>query len=175
VPSYILNTRYLHIANTFWIFILPGLANAWSIIILRTFLKTSVPDSLVESARIDGAGHFRIFIFIVMPLFKAGLATIGLFGFVGRWNDWFTALLYNEKATLIPLQTMLYRLQSNVNFLRDNARIAGTPDGLALIRSLPQDNLRMACTVMVVVPILFAYPFFQQYFVHGMLVGSIKE
>ena len=175
VPSYILNTRYLHIANTFWIFLLPGLANAWSVIILRTFLNTAVPESLIDSARIDGAGHFRIFGFIVLPLFKAGIATIGLFGFVQRWNDWFLALLYNDKPALTPLQTLLYRLQSNINFLRDNAAIAATPDGLALIKSLPTDNLRMACTVAVVLPILFAYPFFQRYFVHGMLVGSIKE
>jgi len=175
VPSYILNTRYLRIANTFWIFLLPGLANAWSVIILRTFLKTSVPESLVESARIDGAGHFRIFGQIVLPLFKAGLATIGLFGFVARWNDWFLALLYNDKPTLTPLQTLLYRLQGTINFLRDNAAVASTPDGLEVIKNLPTDNLRMACTVVVVLPILFAYPFFQRYFVRGMLVGSIKE
>jgi len=175
VPNYILNVRYLKIANTFWIFLLPGLANAWSVIILRTFLKTAVPDSLIDSARIDGAGHFRIFGFIVLPLFKAGIATIGLFGFVQRWNDWFLALLYNDKPTLTPLQTMLYRLQNNINFLRDNAEIAATPDGLLLIKSLPTDNLRMACTVMVILPILLAYPFFQRYFVRGMLVGSIKE
>ena len=175
VPSYILNVRYLRISNTFWIFLLPGLANAWSVIILRTFLKTAVPESLIDSARIDGAGHFKIFGFIVLPLFKAGIATIGLFGFVQRWNDWFLALLYNDKPSLTPLQTLLYRLQSNINFLRDNAEIAATPDGLALIKSLPTDNLRMACTVAVVLPILLAYPFFQRYFVRGMLVGSIKE
>jgi len=175
VPNYILNTRYLGIGNTFWIFLLPGLANAWSIIILRTFLKTAVPDSLIDSARIDGAGHFRIFISIVMPLFKAGIATISLFGFVGRWNDWFLAVLYNTDPRLVPLQTLLYRLQANIQFLRDNAAITSTPDGLALIKNLPTDNLRMACTVAVVFPILMAYPYFQRYFVRGMLVGSIKE
>jgi len=175
VPSYILNVRYLGIHNTFWIFILPGLANAWSIIILRTFLRTAVPDSLIESARIDGAGHFLIFVRIVLPLFKAGIATIALFGFVTRWNDWFLALLYNDRPTLIPLQTMLFRLQSDIDFIRNNAAIAGTPDGVAMLRTMPTDNLRMACTIMVIFPILFAYPFFQRYFVRGMLIGSIKE
>ena len=175
VPSYILNTRYLHIGNTFWIFIFPALANAWSVIILRTFLKTAVPESLVESARIDGAGHFTIFVKIVAPLMKAGVATIGLMGFVGRWNDWFTAMLYNTNPRLIPLQTMLQRLLSNLDFLRSNSSLSGTPDGVAFLRTLPNHNLRMACTMAVIIPILFAYPFFQRYFVRGMLVGSIKE
>jgi putative aldouronate transport system permease protein len=175
VPGYILNVRYLHINNTFWIFILPGLANAWSIIILRTFIKTTVPDSLIESAKIDGAGHFRIYVTIVIPLLKAGIATIALFGFIGRWNDWFTALLYNDKPSLTPLQTMLYRLQASVEFIKQNSAIASTPEGISYLRNLPSDNLRMAITVMVILPITFAYPFFQRYFIHGMLVGSIKE
>jgi len=175
VPNYILNTRYLHIDNTFWIFILPGLADAWGIIILRTFLKTAVPDSLLESARIDGAGHFRIYFSIVLPLFKAGLATIGLFGFVSRWNDWFTAFMYNSDVRLIPLQTMLYKLQANIDFLRNNAAFMSTPEGIAVYNSLPGESVRLACVVMVVLPILLAYPFFQRYFVRGLLVGSIKE
>ena len=175
VPGYILNVRYLGINDTFWIFLLPGLANAWSIIILRTFLKTAVPESLIESARIDGAGHFRIFIQITLPLMKAGMATIGLFGFVNRWNDWFLALLYNTKPSLVPLQTLLHRMQRDIEFLKQNAAIIGTPDGMAFLRTLPSDNLRMACTVIVIMPLLFAYPFFQRYFIRGMLVGSIKE
>ena len=175
VPGYVLITRYLHINNTLWMFILPGLANGGNIIILRTFLKTSIPDSLVESARIDGAGHFRIFGYIVLPLFKAGLATIGLFGFVSRWNDWFLAFMYNTNARLMPLQTMLYKIQSNIDFLKNNAAFMTTPDGLEVWNSLPSESVRMACVVMVVIPILFAYPFFQRFFISGLLVGSIKE
>jgi len=174
VPSYILNVRYLHINDTIWIFLLPSLVNAYYTIILRTFIRTTIPDTLFEAARIDGAGHFRIFVSIVLPLFKTGIATVGLFSLVSRWNDWFTGMLYIQNPKLIPLQTLLTKLQNTIDFLKQNAAIAGTPDGVALLRTLPDENMRMACTMMVVLPILFAYPFFQRYFVQGLTVGSIK-
>jgi putative aldouronate transport system permease protein len=174
VPSYILNVRYLHINNTVWIFLLPSLVNAYYTIILRTFIRTTIPDTLFDAARIDGAGHFRIFISIVLPLFKTGIATVGLFSLVSRWNDWFIGMLYIENPKLVPLQTLLTKLQDSINYLKQNAAIAGTPDGIALLRTLPQESLRMACTVAVILPILFAYPFFQRYFVQGLTVGSIK-
>lgn len=174
VPGYILNVRYLNINDTIWIFLLPTLVNAYYTIILRTFIKTTIPDTLFEAARIDGAGHFRIFISIVLPLFKAGIATVGLFSLVSRWNDWFVGMLYIQNPKLIPLQTLLTKLQDNIDFLKKNAAIAGTPDGIALLRTMPNQNLRMATTVAVVLPILFAYPFFQRYFVHGLTIGSIK-
>jgi len=175
VPSYILQVRYLHINNTVWIFLLSGLANAYYIIILRTFIRTSIPGALFDAARIDGAGYFTVFFRIVLPLLKAGIATVGLFSLISRWNDWFIGVLYVENPKLIPLQTMLYKLQDKIDFLKQNAGVAATPDGLALLRSLPDQNLRMACTVIVILPILFAYPFFQQFFVRGLTVGSIKE
>ncbi len=175
VPSYILNVRYYHLKDTFWILLLPGLMNAYWVIILRTFIKTSIPEALFDSARIDGAGHFTIFFRIVCPLFKAGLGTIGLFSFVAKWNDWFTGMLYIENNKLIPLQTLLTKLQKNVDYLKKNAEIMSTPEGLAMMKNVPGTNLRMACTVLAVLPILFAYPFFQRYFVSGLTVGSIKE
>lgn len=175
VPSYILNVRYLNIGNTVWVFLLPTLVNVYQVIILRTFIRTSIPESLFEAARIDGAGHFTIFFRIVIPLFKAGLATVALFNVVNRWNDWFIGMLYVESPKLIPLQTLLTKLQDSIDFLKQNTAVAGTPDGIALLRSLPDTNLRMACTVVAVLPILFAYPFFQRYFVQGLTVGSIKE
>ena len=174
VPSYILNVRYLHINDTIWIFLLPTLVNAYYTIILRTFIRTTIPDALFEAARIDGAGHFRIFVNIVLPLFKTGIATVGLFSLVTRWNDWFIGMLYVQNPKLIPLQTLLTKLQDTIDFLKQNAAIAGTPDGVALLRTLPDENLRMACTIVVILPILFAYPFFQRYFVQGLTVGSIK-
>ena len=94
VPSYILNVRYLHIYDTVWVFLLPSLVSAYNVIILRTFIQTTIPESLFEAARIDGANHFQVFGKIVLPLYKAGLATIGLFNVVGRCNDWFTGVLY---------------------------------------------------------------------------------
>ena len=175
VPSYILNVRYYHLYDTFWVLLLPTLVNASWVIILRTFIKTTIPDALIESARIDGAGHFTIFFKIVMPLSKAGLGTIGLFSFVAKWNDWFNGMLYIENPKLVPLQTLLTKLQKNVEFLKTNSDIASTPDGLTLLKSLPSTNLRMACVVLAIIPVLFAYPFFQRYFVTGLTVGSIKE
>lgn len=175
VPSYILNVRYYHLKDTFWILLIAGILNAYWVIILRTFIKTSIPEALFDSARIDGAGHFTIFFKITCPLFKAGLGTIGLFSFVARWNDWFTGMLYIDNNKLVPLQTLLTKLQNNVDYLKSNSDVASTPEGLAMLKSLPGTNLRMACTVLAVVPVLFAYPFFQRYFVQGLTVGSIKE
>ncbi len=175
VPSYIMNVRYLGINDSIWIFLLPSLVSVYNVIILRTFILTTIPDTLFEAARIDGAGHFRIYVSIVLPLFKAGIATIALFNVVSRWNDWFTGMLYIKKASLIPLQTMLKNIQDNIDFLKQNAQVAGTPDGIAFLNSLPDQNLRMACTIIVIVPILCAYPFFQRYFVQGLTMGSVKE
>lgn len=174
VPHYIMYVRYLHIDDSLWIFLLPSLVSAYNVIILRTFITSTIPDTLFEAARIDGANHFRIYFSIVLPLFKAGIATIALFNVVNRWNDWFTGMLYIKNPNLIPIQTMLKNIQDNIEFLKQNAEIAGTPDGLQLLNALPDQNLRMACTVIVIVPILMAYPFFQRYFVHGLTIGSVK-
>ena len=141
---------------------------------LRTFLTTTVPDSLIEAARIDGAGHFRVFLSVVLPLFKAGIATIALFNVVGRWNDWFTGMLYIENPRLIPLQTLLQKIQNNIDFLKNNSAMAGRPDALNYLKTLPSESLRMACTLIVILPVMAAYPFFQRYFVKGLTVGSIK-
>ena len=175
VPSYILNVRYLHIYDTIWVFLLPSLVSAYNVIILRTFIQTTIPESLFEAARIDGANHFQVFLKIVMPLYKAGLATIGLFNVVGRWNDWFTGVLYIENPNLVPLQTLLQKIQSNIDFIKQNAAIAGTPDAIEMMRNIPQQNLRMACMIVIILPVLAAYPFFQRYFVSGLTIGSVKE
>ena len=175
VPSYILNVRYLHIYDTIWVFLLPSLVSAYNVIILRTFIQTTIPESLFEAARIDGANHLQVFGKIVLPLYKAGLATIGLFNVVGRWTDWFTGVLYIENPNLVPLQTLLQKIQSSIEFIKQNAAVAGTPDGIELMRNLPQQNLRMACMIIIILPVLAAYPFFQRYFVSGLTIGSVKE
>ena len=175
VPSYILNVRYLHIYDTVWVFLLPSLVSAYNVIILRTFIQTTIPESLFEAARIDGANHFQVFGKFVLPLYKAGLVTIGLFNVVGRWNDWFTGVLYIENPNLVPLQTLLQKIQSSIEFIKQNAAVAGTPDGIELMRNLPQQNLRMACMIIIILPVLAAYPFFQRYFVSGLTIGSVKE
>lgn len=175
VSSYIINVRYFHLKDTIWILLLPGLVGASNVIILKTFLRTSIPEALFDAAKIDGAGHFTIFFRVVMPLSKAGIATVALFNFVGKWNDWFTGMLYIENPNLVPLQTLLLKLQGSVDYLKANSGLSGTPDGLRMLKTIPTTNLRMACTLVAILPILFAYPFFQRYFVNGMTMGSIKE
>lgn len=174
VPSYIVNTRYLHLYDTFWIFILPGLVAPYSIIVLRTFINATIPDAMFDAARIDGANDFMIYMRIVMPLFKAGLAVTALWALVGRWNDWFTATLYIENPNLVPLQTMLVRIQKNLDFIKNNSALRSSPSGQQLLKSLPGENIRMAIVMVSIIPILFAYPFFQRYFVKGITVGSVK-
>jgi len=174
VPSYIVNVRYLGIGDTIWIFLLPSLASAFNIIILRTFINTTIPESLFEAATIDGASHFITFGRIALPLMKAGIATIALFNVIGRWNDWFTGMLYISNPKLIPLQTLLTKIQNSLDFIKNNSALIGTPGGLEMIRNLPGENMRMACTILIVLPVVAAYPFFQRYFVKGLTIGSIK-
>lgn len=175
IPSYIVNVRYLHLNDTVWIFLLPSLVGAYNVIILRTFIRTTIPDALFDAAKIDGAGHFTIFFRMVLPLSKAGLATVSLFTLVGKWNDWFTGMLYIDSPNLVPLQTLLTKLQNSIEYLKQNSALMNTPDGMLLASQAPTESLRMACTIIVILPILFAYPFFQKYFVSGMTMGSIKE
>ena len=173
VPEYILNTRYYHLDNTLTILIIPGCLASGSVIVLRTFIRTTVPGALIDSAKIDGAGHFRIYSTIVMPLLKPGLAYIALTTFVTRWSTWFQAALYNFKSDdKLPIMTVLTRIQDNVKFLKANP--VG-PDAAEKLKNLPTENMRMACTVIVMLPILCAYPFFQRYFIQGLTMGSIKE
>ena len=174
VPSYILNVKYLHLYDNFWVYVIPGLFSFYHCIILRTFINTTIPDSLFEAARIDGAGPFRIYIQIVLPLFKAGLATIGLFKLVGNWNDWFTAKLYIENVNLIPIQTMLTRIMDNIAFLKSNTANLNDATIRRMLEEMPTESSRMAITMISVAPILFAYPFFQRYFVSGLTIGSVK-
>ena len=174
VPSYILNVKYLHLYDSFWIYILPGLFGFYNCVILRTFITSTIPDSLFEAAKIDGAGHFRIFFQIVMPLFKAGLATIGLFKLVGNWNDWFTGKLYIDNVNLIPLQTMLMRIMDSIQFIKENTANLSDAQIKQILKDMPTESTRMAITIVSVAPILFAYPFFQRYFVSGLTIGSVK-
>ncbi len=174
VASFIINVRYLHLYDNFLIYILPSAISWFNVIILRTFIQTTIPDSLFEAAKIDGAGDFRIFVQIVLPLFKAGLATIGLFCVVGQWNEWTTALLYIDNPDLVPIQTMLQRIQANINFIKNNSQMSNTQEEQMILNSLPTEGAQMAITTIATVPILCVYPFFQKYFIKGMTIGSVK-
>ena len=175
VARYLIYTQVYHINDTIWVFLLPGLVGGYNVFILRTFINTTIPDSLFEAAKIDGATDFTVYLKIVMPLFKAGLATIGLFRVVGIWNEWFTGFMYIQKAShLVPLQTMLIRIQKDVAFIKNNSEFAMTPDGLELMKTLPSQSMQMAIFVVSTIPILCAYPFFQKYFISGLTIGSVK-
>jgi putative aldouronate transport system permease protein len=174
IPLYILNTRYLHMGDTIWIYLIPTLAGGFSIIMLRTFITTSIPQALFDAARIDGAGHMRVFFAIVLPLSKAGLATMGLLTVVGRWNDWFTGLLYIQTPSLLPVATVLQKIQNQIDFFKKGSVASFTAEGQAMLKNIPVENFRMAVTFVVMLPILFAYPFFQRYFIQGLTMGSVK-
>ena len=170
VATYILITKYLHLKNTIWVLILPYVANAWLILILRTFMQ-KIPNEIIESCQLDGAGEFRIFFQMVLPLSKPGIATVALFSLLQYWNDWWLSLLYIEKESLVPLQYMLYRMINNINYLQSS--LSTMPADLRNM-NLPSESARMAMAVLAVVPMLMVFPFFQKYFVKGLTVGSVK-
>ncbi len=175
VPGYILITRYLHIDNSIWVFLLPGLVSCFNVIMLRSFIHTTIHDSLIESAKLDGANEYQIYFRIVLPLFKAALATIGLFSVVGRWNDWFTGLLYcNKEKQFQPVMTYLQNIMENVSRLKQGSDAAATAEGMRLLNALPAESTQMAITILVIFPLLIMYPFFQKYFIKGLTVGSVK-
>ena len=176
VPSYILNTRILNIDNTIWIFLLPGIVSVFDVIILRTFMQSNIPNELMESAKLDGANDFQIYARIVMPLSKAGLATIALFRVVGVWNDWFPGVLYIEERNqhLRPVMTLLQSMQNSIDALKNDPAVSQDPGALDRLAQMPTESTQMAITILVSLPLLIAYPFFQKYFVKGMTVGSVK-
>lgn len=172
VPTYLIVARFLHLSDTIWALIVPYLANAWFVIIMRTYFQT-IPISLIESAKIDGSTEFRTFFTIVLPLSKPALATIGLFIILNYWNDWFLALLYISPSAkrLVPLQYMLYRIMSNIQFLTQQMQSSAVNVDMT---KLPNESARMAMSVIAAGPMLFVFPFFRKYFVRGLTVGAVK-
>lgn len=172
VPTYILYTQYLHLYNNFWVYILPGLIAPFTIFMIRTFFQ-DLPYEMFESAKIDGASEYRIFISFVLPLSKPVLATVALTHFLGKWNDWMTALLYIEDQKLISLQYLLQRIMQNIELLR-NASETNLIMDISEGKEIPGETARMAMAVIAAGPALFIFPFFQKYFVKGLTVGSVK-
>lgn len=173
VANYIMWTRYLHVNNTIWALLLPGLLmNAYNVILMKNFFAANIPNELIESARIDGAGEFKIFYSISLPLSKAILATVGLFTAIAYWNDWQNGLYYITKKTeLFSLQNYLNRILQDIQFLNSSANKASTmTQGIVM----PSTSIRMALAVVGVVPIMVLYPFFQRYFVKGITIGAVK-
>ncbi|QJD84908.1 carbohydrate ABC transporter permease [Cohnella herbarum] len=175
VPSYIVVAQLLELKDTVWALILPMTMSAFNILVLRTFFLTMIPDAIIESGKIDGASEFRALLSLVLPISLPGIATIALFSTLAYWNDWFNALLYIDSNKLVPLQALMMRLYNTMQFLIQNSTLLNSGQSRELIRSLPQETARMAMVVLATGPIVFAYPFFQRYFVQGLTIGSIKE
>ena len=170
--SYVINTQVLKLTDTMWALILPLAVSSWNVTISRTFFKSTIPDSIIESAKMDGATQLTIFAKIVLPISKPVLATIGLFLAFGYWNDWFQAKLYISSDELRSLHSMLNQMQENLSYLTKNPTAGLTASGLA--KSMPQESVRMAIAFVVAVPIACIYPFFQKYFISGLTVGAVK-
>ncbi len=173
VSTYLIGVNVLHLKDNLWGLIFPYLMSAFSVIILRTFYKTNIPDSLIESAKIDGAGEFTIFFNIIFPLALPGVATIALFLMVQYWNDWFLATLYINEPNLAPLPYLLYQLQTSMQYLLQNSSNMGGRAG-DVLANMPSESARMAMVVIGVGPIVLTFPFFQKYFIKGLTVGAIK-
>ncbi|WP_312105422.1 carbohydrate ABC transporter permease [Lachnoclostridium sp.] len=168
VPAYILNVRYLHLKDSIWAMIIPGLISAWSIFLMRNFMK-SIPDELYESANMDGAGAFTIYRKVFMPLAIPSLATVGLFLALGYWNQWYSASLYIDTPSKYPLQ---YYLQKMIN---QTSIEALTSQGHFIdVNTIPTQSVKMATAVLTTGPIILLYPFVQRYFVSGLTIGSVK-
>lgn len=168
VSTYIFYIQYLHLKDSLLALILPGVFNVFYLLIMRSFVAV-IPAALIESAKIDGAGEYRIFFQIIFPLLKSGLATIGLFLALGYWNDWYNAMLYINSDTKYPLQYMLYNLLQQTQALAKIASQAGI-----VVADLPSNSLKMAMAVVATGPIILVYPFVQKYFVKGITIGSVK-
>ena len=165
VPFYILVTRYLGLKDNIFVLILPYMVTAWYVLIIRTSFA-QLPTELLDAARIDGAGEWRIFFQIVVPLSKPVLATIGLFFVLRYWNDWFLALLFIDDSSMYPLQYLLYVLMANINFMASNPQTTGMP--------IPTLSARMAMAVLAFGPALFSFLLLQKYFVRGITIGGLK-
>jgi putative aldouronate transport system permease protein len=171
VPSYIMWTS-LKISNTLAAYIFPFLlTNAFSIILMRTYFTSNIPGELYESAKIDGAGYFRIFLKIVMPLGKPILVTIGLFTGLMYWNDWINGLYFISHENMLSIQAMLNKMLANIQAILSYANYnmhTSTP------LNIPPVSIRMAIAFIAILPILVLYPFLQKYFAHGIMIGAVK-
>lgn len=174
VPTYIISKQVLGLSENYAALIVPLLVSPFNIIVMRTFFKSSVPLELIEAATIDGSGEYSTLFRIVLPIAKPGIATIALLNALSYWNDWFQSLLYiRQNKVLQPLQALLMELQNNVEYLNRMMGQMGTAAIMEAQRA-PNQTLRMALVVMIVVPIACAYPFFQRYIVSGLTIGSVK-
>lgn len=168
VPFYYVYANLLNLSETLWVLIMPYLVNVWYIVILRTFFVTTVPQEVIESAKIDGAGEVRIFFSIIWRLAVPGLATVALFTTLAYWNDFQLPLYFITNSRRYNIQYLLYSIMANLSFLQQQTQ------SVRLSGPLPIESARMAMCVLGTGPMLLAYPFFQRYFVKGLTMGAVK-
>ena len=173
LSGYIIFTSYYHLKDSLWLLILPLCVSTMNVIILRTYIANSIPGELMEAAKIDGAGEYRTFFQITLPLLKPSLAAVGFMMATAYWNDWQNALLYIDTDAKKPLQLLLINIQKSIEFLLNNVNVPASARA-AMGGTIPQYSATMATVLVVIGPIMVVYPFFQKYFIKGLTVGSVK-
>ena len=173
VPTYIMYTRYIKVSNTIWALIIPSLlVNAFYVIMMRTYFNTNIPDAIIEAARIDGAGEWRILITIVLPMSVPMVATMTLLIGLSYWNDWKNGLYYlQQNKSLYSIQVLLNDMLRDVQALKSGLDAASAAE---IAATMPSTGIKMAIAVVGVLPVLVVYPFFQKYFVKGITIGAVK-
>ncbi|WP_445670205.1 carbohydrate ABC transporter permease [Paenibacillus sp. PL2-23] len=174
VPWYLVYVQMLGLKDNIWSLILPLMISAFFVLIMRTFFITTIPTAVLESAKIDGAGELVIFARIVLPLSLPVLATVALFQTLTYWNDWFLSLVFITKDANITVQYLMYKTMLNIQFLANNSTAAAAIAAAGGTFKFPSETVRMAMVIVGIGPIIFAYPFFQKYFVKGLTVGAVK-
>ncbi len=172
VATYIVTTQWLNLYNNIWVLILPTMVNPWNVMLMKSFFA-DIPEAVIESAKIDGAGEFRIFTSIVLPISKPIMAAVALFLALAYWNEYMETLLYIESENLYTLQYLLMKILTDMDFL-NSAQAADTGVIDVLGSSIPSENARMAMCVIAAGPILLVFPFFQKYFSKGISLGAVK-
>ena len=173
LAGYIVFTSWYGLKDSLLLLILPLCVTTMNVIILRTYIANAIPGELMEAAKIDGAGDYRTFFQITLPLLKPSLAAVGFMMATAYWNDWQNALLYIVSDSKKPLQLLLINIQKSIEFLLNNNNVPAAARA-AMGNTIPQYSSTMATVVVVIAPIMIVYPFFQKYFVKGLTVGSVK-
>jgi len=175
VPWYILCTQILHLKNSLWALFVPSMFGGWNAFVLRTFITRNIPGELVESARMDGSSEWNTFAKIVIPLSKAGLATVGFFTALGFWNDWYYCLLFNSANPKVQnLGYLLYQILTTAQYLSSITNKLAVQNMGGSLAQIPTNSMQMAMCVLAVGPIILVYPFFQRFFVKGLVIGAVK-
>ena len=172
VPAYLMWTQTFHIRNTWIALLVPGLLmSSFNVIMMRTYFTTNIPDEVIEAARIDGASEFKIVYKVVFPMAVPITATIALLVGLAYWNDWMNGLYYINDDKMYSIQVLLMKIQRNLDQLRQQAQ---NGSGNVNLAELPSTSVRMALTVLGILPVMVIYPFLQRYFVKGITIGAVK-